>query len=759
MPRTPHLLILSALAGCVGTAAWAQAGPQARVQPADDATPASSTPPPQEGQGEQEIVKPGDIIDFQSDTLSYDDRGDIVTATGAVVVQRDAYRLRADKAIWNRKTGEFTATGNVVVVDPQGNQAFGDNAKIDDTLKNAAMDNMLLVLESGGRLAAQSGRRVDGVSTLNRGVYSPCAVEDGCGLKTTPVWQIKALRIVHNPGRNRVFYESAWLEIAGVPVLYLPRFSNPDKTTANSPGFLTPDLRIARAQGFTLITPYYIPLGPDQDVTISPRIYAAANPALEADYRKLTSLGPFQIGGIGTLARAFTLDRQGNEIEGTGDILRGYVYANGQFQLSPSWRATFSFRGTSDDTFLRRYDISQEDVLRSVARIERFETNSYFSVEGWAFQGLRPTDRGGLTPIAIPLVTYRWTPDWKPLGFTLDVLGNTQAITRTTGEDNQRALGQVRTSQIFTTVWGQRITLTGQVRADAYHASETERPDLSIYAGENGWHGRVIPLAAVDVAWPFFGPALSGVQTITPRVQLVSSPYVTNSVIPNEDARAIDLDDTNIFSLNRFPGYDRWEGGTRVTYGLNYTLEVPRLRLMAEAAQSYRLNDRPDLFPLGTGLTNKFSDIVGRVAVRYGRFVDLTYRFRFDQANLALRKTDVDLTLGTNRSFVQLAYIRLNRNILIEDLRDREELRATARLQFRRYWSVFGAAILDLTSKSEDPLAQFNGFQPIRHRFGVAYEDECFALALTWRRDYVNDIAVKAGDSFQFRITFKNLGR
>ena len=122
------------------------------------------------------LIAPGDSIDFSADALSYDDSGEIATATGNVEMARDAYTLRADTVEYNRKTGIVIARGHVVSVDPQGNQAFGDRVELTESLKDGVIDNILLVLGDGGRLAAQSGRRVDGIATLDHAVYSPCAV-------------------------------------------------------------------------------------------------------------------------------------------------------------------------------------------------------------------------------------------------------------------------------------------------------------------------------------------------------------------------------------------------------------------------------------------------------------------------------------------------------------------------------------------------------------------------------------------------------
>ena len=82
--------------------------------------------------------------------------------------------------------------------------------------------------------------------------------------------------------------------------------------------------------------------------------------------------------------------------------------------------------------------------------------------------------------------------------------------------------------------------------------------------------------------------------------------------------------------------------------------------------------------------------------------------------------------------------MRLNRDIspAIEDLRDKEELRLAGRWQLHRYWSIFGSTVLDLTGKDEDPLSLADSSEPVRHRMGITYEDECLELGVAWKRDY-----------------------
>src|SRR5258706_10847528 len=130
------------------------------------------------------------MVDFSADQMTYDDNTDVVTATGDVRMRREGNRLRADKVIWNRKTGEVRAEGRLAAVNPGGDTAYGDSAVLTDSLKDGVITNMLLVLADGGRLAAVTGTRKDGIDTLDHAAYSPCAVTDSKGCPKRPLWEI-----------------------------------------------------------------------------------------------------------------------------------------------------------------------------------------------------------------------------------------------------------------------------------------------------------------------------------------------------------------------------------------------------------------------------------------------------------------------------------------------------------------------------------------------------------------------------------------
>ncbi len=702
---------------------------------------------------------PNGFIAFESDTLSYDEGAALVSAEGNVRLSRGEQRLTADKVLWDRTTNIVTAEGKVLLLDGDGNRVVADRVELSDDLKDGAIENMLLVLADGARMAAVSGRREDGKTTMDRAAYSPCAVTDSeTGCPQEPVWALQAVRVVHDPARGRIFYHNARLEFFGVPLVALPRLSHPDSFDKNQSGLLSPDIRTSRELGVEVTLPYYWAIGPDRDLTAGLSLFTAAPPLLSLQYRQLFAGGPISLGGKLTYAQGQTVDVTTGDIVRSPARLRGYVDVQGQLVHGKGWRSSFSSRLTNDDNFLGRYQVSLDTRLRSTYALEQFRADRYFSIAGWAFQGLRQEDSGAKTPVALPLMDLWWRPKLDMAGGALMVRANSLGLYRQEGQSIARALASVQWDRLFYTPLGQRVTLTALLRGDLYNSRDGALADDPLYAGADGWQGRIIPLAAVDVDWPMAGPLLGGVQTLSPRVQLVASSATSNVGIPNEDSRAIDLEDGNLFALNRFPGQDRWEGGARVTYGLDWRWRGRGIAAAAQVGQSYRLDDQSDLFPDGTGLSQRVSDVVGRLNVQLGRFVEVTQRVRLDKDSLAIRRNETDLSLGSRRTFLSLGYLRFNRNIALEDLVDHEEVRAGARVALGRYWSVFGTAVVDLTSRGENALTTNDGWQPIRHRLGVRYNDECFDIGFTWKRNHVDNPNARRGNTFIFTLALKNLG-
>ncbi|WP_066528599.1 LPS-assembly protein LptD [Erythrobacter sp. CCH5-A1] len=743
-PRFPARGSVSRIA--LGLALAVVAAPLA----AQEAPPSTATAPSASTEAPRQI-------DFEARELSYNDQTDTVTARGDVILRSEDRSVRADEVVWDRNSGKIIATGNIRLVDEAGNQLFTDQVELTEEFDTGAMSELLIALRAGGRLAARSATRGEnGVAVLTDAAYTACAVTDAEGCPKNPSWRITARRVIYDQKASRVRFEGAMLELFGQPLLPMPGLAVRTDGKSES-GFLVPDVRLTQVNGLELSGEYYWRMADNADLTLGAYVFSNTAPMASAKWRHLTEKGAYQVTGYATFSDRATDFTGGQSLRNDP---RGYLDTNGRFQFSPDWSLTGSIRLASDRTFLRRYDISRDDRLRSTINLERITDNSYFSIAGWATQTLRLNADQGQVPLALPAIDYRQKIADPVLGGNLMFQANSLALLRNEGQDTQRAFAGAQWDLKRLTGLGQVVTFTALVRGDVYNTNNSLATTTLAYRGTEGWTTRGIATAAIDIEWPFVGEAFGGTQVFKPRLQLVASPRIRNLAVPNEDARAIDLEDSNLFALNRFPGYDRVEDGTRVTWGVDWELQRPGWRIKTTIGQSFRVEaPRDGLFPEGTGLSERVTDFVGRTEVRFRNLVQFTHRFRLDKDNLAIRRNEVDATIGSRRTYVEVGYLRLNRDIAtVEDLRDREELRAAARVAIGRRWSVFGSGVFNLTDRDEDPVFQPDGFQPIRTRLGVAYADDCIEFGATWRRDFIDAGDARRGNAFQLFFALRNLG-
>ncbi len=131
-----------------------------------------------------------------------------------------------------------------------------------------------------------------------------------------------------------------------------------------------------------------------------------------------------------------------------------------------------------------------------------------------------------------------------------------------------------------------------------------------------------MPAAGVEYRYPFIDAEPWGTQTIEPIAQLILRPNETGiNQFVNEDSQSLVFSTANLFSIDKFSGWDRVEGGSRLNAGMQYTAQVNRAgSLNVVFGQSYQLFGQnsfavPDITNTGldSGLDKTISDYVGSV--------------------------------------------------------------------------------------------------------------------------------------------------
>jgi LPS-assembly protein len=680
-----------------------------------------------------------------AEQISYDQDTGIVSASGKVELNQGERVLLADRVTYDERSDRVTASGEVVLMEPSGTVLFADRVELEDEFKNGVVEGIRMLFADDTRLAAVGARRSDGDRTeLAKAVFSPCEL---CAdnPQRPPLWQIKANRVVHQQRAQRVDYYDAWLEVLGVPVFYTPFFTHPDPTVKRKTGFLTPDFGTSSILGFTARTPFYFNIAPDKDATITPLFTSDEGVALFAEYRQRLSKGQFQFDGSVTRPDA----RGPNGERLPGSETRGHLFGSGRFDIDRTWRWGFDLQRASDDTYLRRYDVSHADTLTSNLFVEGFRGRNYAAANIHSFQGLRPEDDFGLTPIVWPMVEYSFVGQPARLGGRYNLDLSAMQLTRSEGSDSRRLSLAGGWRLPYTAPAGDVYSLTLSLRGDLYLVDAVVDPAAPGAGTFSGVTGRFRPLAAFDWRYPLVRNEGAIRQIVEPIASFVVSPFGGNpSEIPNEDSVSFEFDDTNLFSYDRFPGLDRVEDGVRLNLGLKAGVHGSRGGSSTIfVGQTFRAGDG-DTFAERTGLDSTRSDYVGRLTISPTPWLDYVHRFRLDRNDFGFQRNEIDLALGPPTWRLNVGFVSLSSDLSAAEATTRREVRASGFARLGENWSAQASWRRDLG----------DGGGNISAAFGLLYEDECIRFSAGVRRNFTRDRDVEPSTSINIRVSLKHLG-
>lgn len=731
--------LVSLAASLLGTSALAQRiGPPALF----DQLPDRPTAPPVDPKGE---------FLLEADEVIYDRENDIVTARGSVEISQGDRVVKADVLSYNRKRKLVTASGNVVMLEPTGDTLFSDYLQVSDDLSNAIMENFKALLIDNSRIVAKGVERLAGNrKVMTRAVFSPCNLCADDPAKP-PLWQLKGRQVVHDEAKKDIHYRDATLEVAGVPVFYAPYFSHPDPSVRNRSGFLTPTVGYSENLGAIFGTPYYGIIDDSSDVTVEPRLYSKEALFGGAEYRKRFDHGRIRVAG--SMLNDAVFDNKPVPPDLTW---RGNIASEGRFDLGEHWRAGWDLARATDRSYLRRYKVGADfaskgryqvsNALTTAAFAEGFYGRSYFGLNAYAFQTLRAEDVRDTIAKIHPAALASLVSDADGLGGRWKLEADFLFLSRKLGTDSTRLATTTGYHLPLITEGGHVFSLAATVQADIYSVTNLAQANGRPFSGEES---RLHPQFAATWAYPLINRRSGATVLIEPKVGVVAGPTNSNkSRIPNEDSRVVELDDVNLFMARRFPGRDRVDSGSRVDYGVRAEVRSDDgASAAAMIGQSYRLAEGNNPYPLGSGLEERQSDIVGALKVSPGSWIDFNYRFRLDKDHGTPQREEMGLTLYRGRNNLSLAYVNYDRLFPGIGIESPRTAVASGQVQISEFIRAYATASYDL---KQDRLSAAG--------LGLLYEDECFAILGSYTRDRLSDREFRNDQTFFVRIAFKYLG-
>lgn len=678
---------------------------------------------------------------LEADDVSYDTNAEVVTARGNVQAVQGGAVLLADEVVYYRNEDRVVARGNVSLTDEDGNTYFGDDATLSNHFQNGLINSFSALLDQSSRVAAAQAERIDGKRhLLRKGVFSSCPVcekEDGTSSK--PTWQIKAVRVVQDQEALKVSYRDLIMEVKGVPVFYFPYFSHPDPSVKRKSGFLFPTIGTSDRLGTIVEVPYFFALAPNYDLTLSPLITGDEGMVMKSEWRHRTPFGDYELSGSLTSSK----DRTDTNIQTNNRETYGHMFGEGRFKATKHSSAGFQYEATNDDTYLRRYNITNNVDLESNAYFERIHNRNYAFISSHYFQGLRATDNPGLTPYILPRIKAHYT--MNPGGFgRINFDGDALVLQRSEGVDSRRLSASADWQKTFTSSWGLVTKPFVHLRGDVYHSNDR-------YLGGGGsdkFTSRFLPSTGIDWRMPFARQGTRATIIVEPIVQTIFAPNGGNpDSISNEDSETLVFDATSLFFANKSPGLDRWEDGSRVNAGFKVGGYLANGRFaQVTFGRNFRLKET-DAFGLGSGLGETASDYVGRIEIEPVPWFNFSQNMRFDSDSLAFKLNEIRASVNWWRVRAQSTYLNVDNVNELAELPAREEVKLLGQFRITDNWSTFAGTRRDLLEG-----------QPLETNIGLEYVDDCTRFTMAFRRSFFRDRDIQPSDTLLFNIVLNGLG-
>lgn len=686
----------------------------------------------------------GQVV-LDADQIFVDEDENTVIAEGNVEAEYDGRVLRADRLVYNRTSDKVRATGNVVILDTDGTERFADEIETDSNLSDGYAIGFSTRIANGGIATAESAiRTADGFNALDKVVYTACELCEG---ETTPTWALRARKAVLDQNDQMISYQDAVLEIAGFPVIYLPYFAHPDPNSDRRSGLMVPDLGVSSKLGVFYQQPYYWAISPSQDLTVSPLIASGVNPLLEFEYRKRFWSG--QVNANFSFTNEKDFDSDGEKF-GESEW-RGHLFADGEFDLSETWKWGFGIEQVSDDLYTRRYDIDGENDERGLydgqprrlltqVYVQGQERDWYADASLLSFEGLRASDNDDTFPRALPMLYAQRLFDFGSNGLA-SVTASSAILDRNEGTDTYRASigSDWSTSRVL--AGGLVLNPFAEGRYDYYTITDdtTATDDETITRGGANIGTRL--------SYPLYRAGNSVDLLIEPMAMVAyGTPGVNDGAIPVEDSLLYEFDESSLFDSNGISGFDLYEGGSKASLGLSASARWKNgVSLTALGGRRWR-NTADTSFSNASNLDGTVSDWVGGITADFGNPLRIEARVRLDDDDLAANRIDARLRSAFWRLDGQVRYYKISGDVLNTGVDDegvdmRGQLRMTD-----QYYFVYG--------RQRD----ISGNRDLRHTFGIAYEDDCSRFEIAYERSERNDRTLGPDESIKFRFSLLTLG-
>ncbi|WP_434354277.1 LPS assembly protein LptD [Psychrobacter sp. HD31] len=622
--------------------------------------------------------------------------------------------------------------------------------------------------------AQQMNKTSDNQYNLQNVIFSTCS-------PNKRKWHLDANNIKLDTDSGRGVAYNTTLNVANLPVLYLPYFNFPidDRRTS---GFLTPNASFNSERGFEVNIPYYLNLAPNYDATLNTRVFTNRNPMLTTEFRYLTDSF-----GAGRIVGSYLPKDKKYKDENRSSVFYEHFWASPHIK---NLTADAEYSYVSDPDYIDDFDSLNRNINND-ANLPRRASVNYFNdyidaeLKVETYQELEAEDVYGnlIKDVDRPyaklpqlVVDYRlpsFNRDSNQAQFGNIVVDGThdtgyfkKSIEDGSGVEKSgvRMYNRLSASYPITRPWGY---VTPKLSLQHILASyDTDSLSANNINKEDGTKSIFVPQASIDAGLTLYQKGApvkwlgnktnqqNGYQLLSPRLKYTYAPFKEQNDLPNFNTRVASMSYDQLYADTWFLGHDRLQDLHAITPGVNYRYidATGRTRLDASMAQQFYLDS-------GRVSLDDLSDDVTDTQLFNEDSSGLITSIKAQPYNDLWIDIDTALTNDYDLNFVtsQLRYQPTNNGLFSFGWTERKANENTNQLPLS---AITASAIMPITNKwrlmaqgQYDTLSN----QMLDSIYGVDYEDCCIGFSI-YGRHYYNDLDLDdSTDSVMAELRLKGL--
>ena len=585
---------------------------------------------------------------------------------GATILN-DLDQTQYEVGKFNYSLKEKVLKGEKIFIRTKYNQPFSDkyffkSAILDLKNQNYIAQDINIELKKNifgnknndPRFKGLSSSFENGITTINKGVFTSCKKNDDC-----PPWTIQADKITYDKNKKQITYDNALVKVYDIPVFYFPRFFHPGPTVKRQSGFLVPYINNSNILGSSLQIPYFYAPSINRDFTFKPTIFDKDIFMFQSEFRQKNKKS-FLITDF-NIVNGYK-SKQSNEKNTLSHLFSEYK-VNLDLENFIESSLNISVQKVNNDTYLKVFDANIENTELKPENFEtltseldfNFENENFIFNSGFtAYENLSKQNSDRYQYV-LPYYDFSKTLFDNNNFASFNFLSQGDNILKDTNSLRSRMINNLNIQSY------DYFSKNGVKNNFNYYLKNTISAGKNNTEYDSSPHVKLMNIFELVSSFPLINKNEKYIDYLNPKVSLRINPSSMKSY--KDENRQINND--NIFNIDRLGLIDTLESGQNLTLGLDYKKEkIDDINKYFELKLGTVLRNKSnENIPSNSTLNKKHSNYFGKISNNFSDNMSINYEFSVNDSLNQIQYNSLGATISKNNFVTTFNYIEENESI------------------------------------------------------------------------------------------------